>query len=303
MMDLNFDFNKITTTEFGVGFDREKKYLFTHMPSDQNTKEALRKMAEATSLAMQEKIEAPRPYEPSEKYAGSGSLYLLTSDPLAEPLLDLHKATNLPTDASALTDPSMIACYFAQFRDEQGCHLTALKRAAQFKGILKKRLIRLCDDSWKFVEDTVFVLDNDFDLLVSDDRLYILRPSSFEAIGKLTQTILDAVPKNVAIIQQEMPIVNFSAIQDYASKHPRAARYLASIRTQKLAGMNYSALENLCEKTNVEIEEIDEKINVPEKHIMGFLEVLDRRRYPIELIDDTPESYRATSREKLGALQ
>lgn len=300
MMNLNFDFNNITITEFGVGFDRDENYLFTHMPSDQGTKEALQQMAEATSLAMQEKIEAPRPYEPSEKYAGSESLYLPASDPLAEPLLELHKATNLPTDASALTDPSAIACYFAQFRDNQGCHLTALKRAAQFKGVLKKRLVRLCDDSWKFVEDTVFILDNDFDLLVSDDQLYILRPSSFEAIGKLTQAILDAVPENVTAIQQEIPIVNFNTIQDYASKHSRAARYLASIRTQTLADMNHSALENLCKKTNVEIEKIGGKISVPEKHIMGFLEVLDRRRYPIELIDGTPESYRATSREKLG---
>lgn len=32
---------------------------------------------------------------------------------------------------------------------------------------------------------------------------------------------------------------------------------------------------------------------------MGFLEVLDRRRYEIELVANSPEQYRAASRSKL----
>ena len=38
---------------------------------------------------------------------------------------------------------------------------------------------------------------------------------------------------------------------------------------------------------------------VDENHVMGFLEVLDRRRYEIELVANFPEQYRAASRSKL----
>ena len=37
-----------------------------------------------------------------------------------------------------------------------------------------------------------------------------------------------------------------------------------------------------------------------EKDILGFLQVLDCRRYEVGLIPNNPESYKATSRQKIS---
>jgi len=40
-------------------------------------------------------------------------------------------------------------------------------------------------------------------------------------------------------------------------------------------------------------------LSLEEKHVMGFLEVLDRRRYEIELVAGMHEHYRAANRSKI----
>ena len=44
---------------------------------------------------------------------------------------------------------------------------------------------------------------------------------------------------------------------------------------------------------------VELKIFVKSGYEMGFLEVLDRRRYRLELIDGQAENYKASSRNKL----
>jgi len=149
------------------------------------------------------------------------------------------------------------------------------------------------------LEDKVFKLDNDFDLLIDSDRLHIWRPKAFEILNEMKQSLLDAAQTHIDALQQEVPNVDFGAIGIYASSHPRAARYLASIRKQNIKDIDSDRLRDLCDRTGVEYDEVDGKMNIGDKHIMGFLEILDRRRYGIELIQDSPEFYKAASRQKL----
>ena len=204
-------------------------------------------------------------------------------------------------DVAALAAPQRIVSYFARFTDGVDRRLTATRRATQFKGVLKSRLIRVFDDSLKIVEDDIFKLDNDFDLLVDSDSTHIWRPSAFEFMGALKQAILDAVPTNVEAIQAELPFVDFSGIEAYAKVRPRAARYLASIRSQVLQGVDRQALIELCCNTDVGVAEVDGKLSVDDGSEMGFLEVLDRRRYGLELVPDQPERFRASRRERMAA--
>jgi hypothetical protein len=184
--------------------------------------------------------------------------------------------------------------------DSKGRRLTALRRATQFKGVLKSRLLRFVTDALKLIDDRVFKLDSDFDLLVNSQNVHILRPSGFEFAGKLQDAILTAVAKNVAAIQKDLAFVDFTAVQDYAGARPRAARYLASIRAQKeMKNIDKNALKKLCKETGVEVKEAKGKLLVDSNHIMGFLEVLDRRRYELELVKGSPERFRAASRRKL----
>lgn len=299
-MILDFDIKNVTATEFGVGRDEGKGQTFVSLSVDADVQNALREIVSATWRAMRKDSDDPPRYEPSEKHGSTEYLHLPLNDDLAASIRKLHEAANLPLDADALADSATVFCYYARVTDEKGRRLTALRRATQFKGVLKSRLLRFVTDALKLIEDRVFKLDNDFDLLVDSQNVHILRPSGFEFAGQLQDAILNAVPKNVAAIQKDLAFVDFTAIQAYAGIHPRAARYLASIRAQKVTkNIDKNALKRLCKDTGVAVKESKGKFLVGDDHIMGFLEVLDRRRYELELVKGTPERFRAASRRKL----
>lgn len=303
-MTLKFDLNHVKLTEFGVGRDDGNGQTFTAVPVDISVQTALREMVQATWDALQviKKEHGSSKYEPSEKHSGTEYLFLPVNDDMVTPLRDLHEAANLAIAANALVNPAEVFCYFARLSDNQNRRLTALRRATQFKGVLKSkgRLVRMLDDSLQIVEDTLFRLDSDFDLLIDAEKVHILRPSGFEFAGKLQQAILDAVPENIEAIQQEIDFVEFESIATYAAKHPRAARYLASIRGQEeMNNIDKAALKKLCKNTGVEVNETKGKIVITTGHEMGFLEVLDRRRYELELVKGKPERFRAPSRKPI----
>lgn len=301
-MTLDFDLDSVTAVEFGIGLENGGREAFVCVPVDSDVQAVLQAMAKDSWRLMSGDEEGPRLYEPSEKHGSTEYLFLpLTSD-LASSLVNLHNANQLPINAKALEDPSKVISYFCRLVDSKNRSLTALRRALQFKGILKSRnrLVQMIDDTMQVVPDSVFRLDSDFDLLVDSKRVHILRPSGFEFAGRLQRAIQDAAPQNIAAIGRDLPFVNFDTIDQYARNHTRAARYLASINSQAEArNIDKALLVNLCNQTDVEIEEKDGQISVKSGHELGFLEVLDRRRYEINLVREHPEHYRAASRRKI----
>lgn len=300
-MELNFDLENVAVTEFGVGRDATEPPLVV-IPADADVQEALVEMARDTWEAVASETGQPPEYEPSEKYGSAEPLFLDLSDELAIWAKSLHEAANLPTDAATLDSPADIFCYFARMLDAEGQHLTAVRRSTQFKGVLRSRLVRVLSDSLKFVQEDVFRLDREFDFLVDSGAVYILHPSGFEFAGKLQGAILDAVPTNIKRIQKDLSFVGLASIQEYAASHPRAARLLASIQGQKQAkNINKQRLTELCKRTSVEVTEADGVLTVAGGHELGFLEVLDRRRYELELVTGQPEQFKAGSRTKISA--
>jgi len=299
-MKLNVDLQNVSVTEFGVGLDEGDSQTFVSIPVDAGVQAALREMVGSTWDVMQRNEGDPAKYEPSEKHGGTEYLYLPLKDDLAKSMRDLHDAANLPLNAGALAEPAAVFCYFARMTDNKRRRLTALRRATQFKGVLKSRLLRFVTDSLKIVEDRVFKLDTDFDLLVDSANVHILRPSAFEFAGNLQDAVLAAVPQNIRAVQKDLPFVDFAGIEEYASKHPRAARYLASIRSQKeTKNIDRTALRALCNTNGVEVQVKNGKVTVADGHEMDFLEVLDRRRYQLELVKGSPERFRAGSRQRI----
>lgn len=297
-MSLAFSVTTAQSIEFGVGRDDEHGQRFDLVPIDTEVQTALREMVADTWATMRGLATDPPKYDPAEKYSSTEYVYLPLVHDLVEPLRELHQATNLPLDAAALSDPSNIFCYFVRMTDNKERRLTAIRRATQFKGILKSRLIRIVTDALKLIDAPVFKLDSDFDLLIDHSKLHILRPSGFEFVGELQEAVLAGAPGNIKAIRTDLPFVNFDLIEAYATKHPRAARYLASIRSSKATkDIDKSYLKKLCKATGVEIRETKDKIAVEDGHVMGFLEV--RRRYEVLLVKDSPERFRAGSRQKL----
>ena len=300
-MKLEFDLGNVTVAEFGVGRDDGDGQAFVAVPVDADVQGALREMVQATWDAMQNDEDGPAKYQPSEKHGSTEYLYLPLEDTMASSVRAVHEATNLDIEGGSLDEPGEVFCYFVRLTDKNKRRLTALRRASQFKGVLRKRLIRFVSDSLRLIDDHVFKLDSDFDLLVDSANVHILRPSGFEFAGKLQQAILDAVPENIKAIRKDLAFVEFDGIEAYAGKRPRAARYLASIRGQEeIKNIDKALLKNLCKQTGVEVKESKGKVIITEGHEMAFLEVLDRRRYEVSLVREKPERYRAASRRKIN---
>ena len=187
--------------------------------------------------------------------------------------------------------------------DDGGRRITAIRRASGFKGVLKSTLLaQLTGDGLELYQGKMFKLDNDFDIIVDSEHVHVWRPNSFESVGRLKQDILDAVPNNIEAIEDAIDYIDFGAIHIYARERIMAARYLASIRAQVSEGpISKDALVSLCSYTNVAIEERNGKIFVAKENVMSFLEVLDRRRYGIELVEGQREQFRASSRQRIDA--
>lgn len=299
-MPLDFSLDSIQHSEFGVGRDIEGEENYALLPVDAQVQTALQEMAKNTWLTICGFEGEGRAYEPSEKYESQEYVFLSIENALGEYLRGLHRANNMALDAGALNPASALYCYFARFTDRNGRRLTAVRRATQFKGIVMSRLVQFMTDALKIVEDATFRLDHDFDLLIDSNLIHILRPAGFEAIGKLQEAVCGAVPANIETISAQMEFVDFDRIREFAENHPRAARYLASIRSLgETVNISRPLLVNACAAHGIGIEEVDGRISILAGNEMDFLNVLDRRMYRLELVEGTPERYKAGSRKKL----
>ena len=304
MPTLEFDIDNVLVTEFGVGRRLSGDPTFTIMSTNPRVKDALQQSARTTWQEMQDGSEDSREYSPSEKFSRAEYVHLPLGDGMARTFRELHESENLQPDANALSDVTQIFCYFARFTDGSQRRMSALRIASQFKslGQDKNWLVSLTGDGLTLIEEPTFKISLDFDVLIDANFVHILHPNSFESLGELKQFILEAVPKNVAAVQKNLPFVDLQKIEEYAARHSRAARYLASINAQGWArGVDKLALKSLCEATGVEIAERAGQILVSDRHVMGFLEVLDRRRYEVGLVANVPEQFKASSRQRIGS--
>jgi hypothetical protein len=300
-MALSFSFDSVQHIEFGVGYETNGEEHFSLVPVDQDVQAALQEMATNTWRAMQDSDREPAEYEPSEKYASVEHVYMATDSDFAVRVNNLHTAANLPSNGDALDNPAALFCYFARMVDARSGRLTAVRRASQFKGIVKKRLVQFVTDALKLVEDNTFKLDEEFDFLVDRNRIHILHPSGFESIAELQGAIREAVPANVEIIQNDIPFVDFSNIAEYAASHTRAARHLASIRGQReTQNLSERLLHRACETHGVRMQRRVGRISILPGSEMDFLDILDRRMYALQLVEGSQERYRASSRRKVG---
>ena len=148
-------------------------------------------------------------YELSEQYPSETALALPLSDPLVSRIRQLYDAGSIPVNSKSLDDVKDVTAYFCIIYDQDGNKLLALKRAAQFKAVLTRRLIRFLDDTLEAIEHSVFQQDNDFDVLVTDGTTYILRAAAFEQLADIDKEILQQSTENTAALDAAVPCVRF----------------------------------------------------------------------------------------------
>ena len=301
-MELDFDFNQITDTEFGIGRQNRDGKTFLIVRVDVRVQEILRQTALATSQAMQQIAETPLRYEASESYGGKTHLYVELSDSLSIMIDELHNSDFAPTVGDPLANLSGIFCYVAKFTDNQNRRLTALKRATQFKSLDRRNVLaRLMNDALTVVESPLFKLDEDFDLLATSQYVHVLHPRGFEFMCDLQEALRAAAPRNLEAIRQELWFVNLEGFSELVTRQVRAARHLSSIRAGGLhQNIDRDKLAAHCAMIGISLEEVDGRLVVPEQRILDFLEMLDRRRFRVDLVEDDPEHYRAPSRARVN---
>ena len=301
-MNIAFDMSKVRTTEFGVGQKSSKEVKYSLLPVDDTVQEALLREIQSSLNGIAQQTAAPLYFDPAEKYSGNEYVVLPIQHELAASLTELHEADRLKLESPNLSRLRNSFSYFLRGTDNEGKRLTAINRSAQFKATLGRqgRLV-IMSDSLRVISDPVMQLNAGFDIVIDAEFVHIFHPASFRALGNVDEAIAQAIPRNVEAISQAAPYVDWANIEEYAVSHSRAASLLASIRTQGYAeNLDKSALESLCMRTSVEIDTSGGQVVVPDDQVLSFLEVIDRRRYDIDLVPNTPEQYRASSRARLG---
>jgi len=196
-----------------------------------------------------------------------------------------------------LDDMDRIVSYFGIYRDSDGNKLMAFRRAMQFKGVLQKKLLHFMDDALQIIEDHVFKLDSDFDFIICDDKIYIWRPSGFIFTSQMDEQMSACAMANVEEIAEHITCVDFEGLKKFVSNHKFAMRLVAAIKSRDdLSAISKKRLKTECKDAGLKICENANKLAPVEGSEMGFLMLLDRRRYTVTLIEKYPETYEAPSR-------
>ena len=298
---MNFDFEHIKSTEFGVGERDRNNVNFYNVPIDKGVENRLNEMAVSTWQGMLEIAETAHPYEPSNLAAGSHHLVLEIDSPMAELFKDISQAAYFQPGGTILQNPRRVFCYFARLIDEQNLQLTGMRRSSSFKGVLrqKNRFVALYDDSLQIVDDDLFRLDAEFDLLIDSNEVRILHPAGFENIARLNDMIMSAMPGHVATVRESLHFVDFDVIEEFARGRISAARLLASISTQGTEGITVESLKEACADNGIDVSSVDGRVTVEEESVMGFLQTLDRRLFNSRLVPSNHEVFLAAIRNRV----
>jgi Domain of unknown function (DUF4868) len=303
---MSFAYENIANVEFGVCRNSLNEGVSSLVPVDAGVQRLLREMVRNTRTALGTDTAGQRleRYEPSEQHDPQRKLALPLRSSLARTLRAFYDVPNRPVDAGAMAAPQEISAYVCVLHDQEGNKLLAIRRATQFKAILRARLIRLVDDSLQALPDNVFKLDTDFDVLVADDTVYINRAAAFELLAEIDEQVQAAAVENTAQLGQDLPFVDFGTLSEYVGDHKRAARVVAALRDRDdLSATSAINLKKECKRSGVRVQVIDGRITPEPGHELAFLQMLDRRRYAVSLVAGRWEQYEAASRKPAGVVQ
>lgn len=293
------DFRNI---EFGICTIIERQQAIIRIPIDDSVRAMLYEMHEEfykTYFAIEGE---PELYQASEKYGTTEKLIIPLNNEHLSSLRELYNQNNIPIANIALGEiANSITYYFAIFRHRNGAKQIAIKRPSQFKGLLRKKLIHLIDDTLQVLPDNIFKLDNDFDFIIHENNIDILHPTGFNFIANIEDEILRSAADATRQLSIRIQFVNFNYLADFVGHSKTAAKLIASIKSRDdLERTSQVKLLEKCTRIGVVVREENGQILPDENHIVRFLEILDRRGYDFDILDDDVlEIYVAASRKRV----
>lgn len=306
-MTPTFDLDASETIEFGIGREAGDARAFRIVPVDGDLKAALTEMARETFRQMALADPNPPRFDPAEEQSSRAYQQLPLQDDLAASLREVFATDNFDFDRSFGDDLTDVFCYFARFTSEDGSRLLCLRRAAQFKAMRTKqgRIAFLeslgASDTLSLFPDQLFQLNDDFDVAIDNETVHIINPKSLKVLAQIDNKSMAAVAANMKHIRDACPYVRWDTIEAYASTKARVAALIASIRSAGHAeNISKSRLVEACLRAGIPVLD-DGKVAVPDNHVQEFLEILNRRRYEVDLVETDHELYVASARRRASS--
>ena len=299
---MKFRLDSVQKVEFYVC--HANKYSEDHyqVPVGKDVQQALIEMLEETQSKLDalESDESIEIFSPAQKYGTADAVQCRLDSEYAEVPRMLLAEKDIPTTRHAVDDLINISYYYVIAFDIDGNRLLGVRRATQFKGVLKARLLNVVDNTLKLSSKTTFRLDSDFDYIADSEMIWALRPAGLEFTGKLTEAVKAAALEASAEVARRISYLDLGRLGVYASKHPRAARYLAAVKSRDdLELISRGLLESYCENANIALMSENDMLSPKGGNEILFLEVLDRRLYIAELIEGQKERYEAPNRKNV----
>jgi len=288
--------------EFGICTIIEGQQTVVRIPIDNSVRSTLFEMHENFYQSYFGIEGDPEVFQPSEKYASTEKLIVPLANENLSSLREIYNQNDIPIANITLGEiANQISFYFAIFRHNNGAKQIAVKRPSQFKGLLRKKLIQLIDDTLQVIPDNIFKLDNDFDFIIHDINIDILHPTGFNFIANIDEEVLRSAADSTRQLSVRVQFINFNYLADFVSHSKTAAKLVASIKSRTdLERTSQVKLLEKCARIGVNVREEDGQILPDETDIVRFLEILDRRGYDFDITEDLPEIYVASSRRRVN---
>ncbi len=301
MIEDEFDLRNIQDVNFAVALRSSGKRYF--VATDAQIKNALKDVIGATVAAFEQLDGDWELHDISEDYGDRRPVYAPRDTDYLTELSAIFDAGEFSDMANAQQRAHDIDYYFGVFYDSQGRKAVGIKKGTQLKGTLaaRNKLMRLADDSLRMVEEDVLKLDREFDAIITDKHIFMLKVRSVEYLANIVEHVAGAAANKVQEIHQKVAFVDFSRIQEDIAKHPKMARMAASIATRNdLEQIRQDRVEELAEHHGLVLKEIDGRLQCRRQDEAKLLEILDARRYQLDLTETGPVPYRATGRQKVN---
>ena len=288
--------------EFGICTIIDGQQTVVRIPIDNSVRSTLFEMHENFYQSYFGIEGDPEVFQPSEKYASTEKLIVPLANENLSSLQEIYNQNDIPIANIALGEiANKISFYFAVFRHNNGAKQIAVKRPSQFKGLLRKKLIQLIDDTLQVIPDNIFKLDNDFDFIIHNINIDILHPTGFNFIANIDEEVLRSAADSTRQLSVRVKFINFNYLADFVSHSKTAAKLVASIKSRTdLERTSQAKLMEKCVRIGVNIREENGQLLPDENDIVRFLEILDRRGYDFDITEDLPEIYVASSRRRVN---
>lgn len=302
MIDADFSLGAIQSTNFGVCLRSNQNMFF--VPTDGGTQAALREILTSTAIAFGKIPTDWEALDISEDYGTRRRIYTDRSSEYMTHLSEIFDVGALDdlTDISAHV--ADIDFYFAVFSDDVGRRAVGIKKANRMKGTMKarNRLVRLVDDTLQLIEEDVLRLDEEFDVIVTDAHVFILNVLPMEQLARVVEKVAATAADKIQLIHDTLSFLDLSRIKETIGSHPRIARNAASVASNpSLSAFKQAPIEALAAKHGIKFKLLaNGRLQCRVQDNAKLIELLDARRYHLDLSGDGGAPYRATGRQQVS---